>query len=478
MSDTDSDGNGIHIFRKDFRLNDNISLYEISKKTKNIYLFFHLNTFQVEDKKTEYFRSYNAINFMLMSLDRLNSESGGKLNIYKGSESEWINYIREFCLEKNIKFISANADFTKYSIERDNRLKSLCKKIGVQLIMSEDDQSLIPISLLNKKDGSPYGVFHYFNSNFNQSLDKLGGPGYVYKSVKNRSLVLEKNITFLLHIGTGKYLQSVVKNKQSIKKEILQFTDKLSKPKELIQNWDMRDDLSEDRNTYMSAYLNFGVFSIRQIYSVFNKLKGSEEFIKQLIWRDFYLCILKLNNKAKEYIWLDDRYNKIQWRLLDSDFKHEWDDFINCDTGCLLVDAAMSELKNTGFMSNRCRLIWATYTVKYLQSDPFDKNYGAINLFSRYLIDCTTSQNKMNFEWIISSLDLGGRRFSKKGCSPLTGRMMKVDNSILKKYNAFNYVRKWLVKYKNMSDKELIKIKPKIDLEERYRMFCIMFKSL
>ena len=168
MSDTKSDGNGIHIFRKDLRLNDNISLYEISKKTKNIYLFFHLNTFQVEDKKTEYFRSYNAINFMVMSLDRLNSESGGKLNIYKGSESEWI----------------------------------------------------------------------------------------------------------------------------------------------------------------------------------------------------------------------------------------------------------------------------------------------------------------------ISSLDLGGRRFSKKGCSPLTGRMMKVDNSILKKYNAFNYVRKWLVKYKNMSDKELIKIKPKIDLEERYRMFCNMFKSL
>ena len=69
-----NDNNGIHIFRKDLRLNDNISLYELNKKVNNIYLFFHLNSYQIEDKSTEHFRSYNAIDFMIMSLENLNNQ--------------------------------------------------------------------------------------------------------------------------------------------------------------------------------------------------------------------------------------------------------------------------------------------------------------------------------------------------------------------------------------------------------------------
>jgi deoxyribodipyrimidine photolyase len=136
----------------------------------------------------------------------------------------------------------------------------------------------------------------------------------------------------------------------------------------------------------------------------------------------------------------------------------------------------MSELKQTGFMNNRARLLWATFAVKYMRSDPFHPVYGAINMFSRYLIDCSTSQNKMNFEWIISSLDIGGRRFSKKGESPLTGRVISLENKLIKKYNAYNYIRKWLPKYKNISEKDMLKIEPKIDLKKRYQEYCDMFK--
>ncbi len=155
-------------------------------------------------------------------------------------------------------------------------------------------------------------------------------------------------------------------------------------------------------------------------------------------WRDFYTCILRYNDKAKKYVWLDDRYNKLKWRnVKTSEFQNEWNDFINCETNILLVDAAMNELKQTGFMNNRARLLWATFVVKYIQSDPFHPIYGGISLFSRYLVDCSTSQNKMNFEWIISSLDIGGRRFCKKGESPLSGRVISIDNKLIKKYNAY-----------------------------------------
>lgn len=462
---------GIHIFRKDLRIDDNLALWELSLNVNDIYLFFHLNTFQIEDKDSEYHRSYNSINFMMMSLERLNIITGDKLNIFRGSEKEWLEYLEKFIKEKKISFISINSDYTKYSLKRDSNLQNICSDFNVKLIANEDDQTIIPMNKLNKADGSPYMVYHHFNNKINKHIEETGGVNNISLDLKKKKgkLFIDKfqNRELNFKYSYIKPIEKIV--------EAYSFIDNARFRKKLINNWKDRDNLSEDRNTYMSPYLNFGIVSSRAVYCMFYE---NEEFIKQIIWRDFYLCILRFNENAKEYKWLDQRYNKIVWRKIDSEFKQEWEDFINCKTKCLLVDASMSELKQTGFMSNRCRLIWATYIVKYLQPDPFHKLYGGINLFSRYLVDCTTSQNKMNFEWIISSLDLGGRRFAKKGCNPLTGRMIKVDNSMIKKYNAYNYIKKWLPEYKNIEDKQLLKIIPKINLDERYIIFCKRFKSL
>ncbi len=462
---------GIHIFRKDLRLDDNLALAELGKNVNNIYLFFHLNTYQTEDKKEEYHRSYNAIDFMMMSLENLDKISGNKLNIFKGNEDEWLLFLAKFIKTKKISHLSINLDYTKYSLERDERLNSLCRKNDIIFIANEDDQTIVPMNKLCKDNGEPYMVYHHFNIKLNKCVEENGG-------VNNISLGLKKTKgSLIIHKFKEKEIEFVYSYKKPIEKIVnasLFITNKRAR-KQIINNWKDRDNLEFDKNTYISPYLNFGVVSSRNVYNMFYE---NDDFIKQLIWRDFYLCILRFHKHAKEYKWLDERYNRIKWRVVDSNFKKEWEDFINCKTNCLLIDAAMSELKQTGFMSNRCRLLWATYVVKYLQPDPFHKVYGGVNLFSRYLIDCSTSQNKMNFEWIISSLDLGGRRFSKKGCNPLTGRMIKVDNTMIKKYNAYNYIRKWLPEYKDMGDKEMLKIKPNIDLEERYKMFCKMFKSL
>lgn len=452
--------NGIHIFRKDLRLVDNFALSKLSKLVDNVYLIFFLDNKQIKDDETEYHRSYNAINFMLQSLENLNKDCNNKLNFYIGDLNGFTNKINKLVNELDISYISYNADFTKYAIERDTYMQT---NIKCKFIISNDDQSLCNMELLLKKDNNPYITFSHFYNNLLAN----------YKKIKSNNI--NKNLKFKKSDELKSFSEINFKNK--IKTILIGGRDaglKILKSKFTLDNFLDRDNLSKNNNTYLSAYMNFGCLSIREVAN--SKLGQNDDFFKQLVWRDFYLCILRFNPIAKEYIWLDDRFNKLKWRNVNTEkFKSEWDLFMNCKTGCLLVDAAMSELLQTGHMNNRARLIWATFAVKYLRSDPFHKLYGAINLFSRYLTDCSTSQNKMNFEWIISSLDLSGRRFSKKGYSPLAGRPIHIDNKQIKKYNAFNYIRTHLPELSQMTDKELLKYPCKIDLQKNFTEYLEMF---
>ena len=68
---------GIFIFRRDLRIFDNIGLHEMSKICKRIIPIFIFTPEQVTEKNK--FRSKNAIQFMIESLDDL----AGNLSIYK-----------------------------------------------------------------------------------------------------------------------------------------------------------------------------------------------------------------------------------------------------------------------------------------------------------------------------------------------------------------------------------------------------------
>lgn len=482
--------NRIHIFRKDLRVVDNEALIG---DYDNLYAIFHIDNYQVFQKDTSFFRSNNAIRFMIESLEDLNNSLDNKLHIFIGSSTEFFLYLEKLSKKLNIVNveISINLDYTKYATEKDNMLKKMCKDKSIKLLTFENDQCLSDMDTLLKSDNTAYITYGNFYKNskkseikkpFNSSKKIIDKCKAISRNINTDDELLtifeaKKHIYTKLGIINGYTNDNILKGGRSnvIKKMKQLVGNNINKTIEKFKN---RDDLSTNGNNGLniSPYLNFGCISSREVVYSF---KYNEEIVKQMRWRDFYICILRYNEKAKKYVWLDDRYNRLKWRdVKSSQFQSEWNDFINCETNILLIDAAMSELKQTGFMNNRARLLWATFVVKYMQSDPFHPIYGGISLFSRYLIDCSTSQNKMNFEWIISSLDIGGRRFAKKGESYLTGRVISIDNKLIKKYNAYNYIRKWLHKYKDMSDKDILNVEPKIDLKKRYQKYCDMFKNI
>ena len=60
----------IHIFRKDLRVVDNEALVG---DYNSLYAIFHIDNYQIVKKETSYFRSNNAIRFMIESLEDLNN---------------------------------------------------------------------------------------------------------------------------------------------------------------------------------------------------------------------------------------------------------------------------------------------------------------------------------------------------------------------------------------------------------------------
>ena len=449
---------GIHIFRRDLRVIDNYALSELYKVVDRIIPVFILDENQIiKNDKNKHYYSNNAVQFICESLEVLNDELSNKLLLLKGDPV----YIIEKLINEldNVTAISFNNDYTLYSMKRDNDIMKQCKKHDIKVI-AEDDQFLVEPGGLCKSDGSAYMIFGSFYKNHSKfeviNVSKIRNDKF-YKPRTSIGLYDIKKIHKLYDDNS----------------DIAQHGGRVEGLKKLksqsIHDFKYRDILI-NKSFNISAYLNMGCISIREMY---NYVKHNEEIVKQLVWRDFYNCIMIYHPDGNKCLCLDERFNKIRWPKVN---KSEWTSFINCKTGFLMIDAAFKELQVTGYIGNRQRLLLGTFWIKYLLIDPFDKKYGIQSGFSRYLVDCVFSQNVMNIRWLMSELDLPGRRFIKKGCKAISGRVIKIGNDMLKKYDPdHSYVRKWL-NLKEYSDKELRSFPTMFDEDERYSEYCHLLR--
>ena len=451
---------GIHIFRKDLRVTDNLALVELSKNVDKIIPIFILDKYQIEkNKSNQFYFSEPCVQFICESLIDLNKQCENKLLLFFG---DCLTILKYLISELVIDYISFNADYTQYSLSRDSKILELCSKYKIQSIINYDDQCLTKMESLIKSDGSPYMVYGPFFKNAEKNKVANTLPFNIHKlSTCSKKLKYKFSYSSLI---TLYYENKQLAQRGGRNEGLLKMNNKLSS-----NNFKNRDTLMV-KSFNISAYLNFGCISIREFY---NKYKSNKELIKQLYWRDFYLCILRYHPNGPNYNFLDSRFNKIKWQSNKSD----WDAMMNCSTGFLLIDAAMKELQTTGYIGNRARLLLGTFWCKYLLINPFDPKYGSQVGFSKLLVDCCVSQNKMNHSWLISELDLSGRRFSKKKTSPLTGRIIRIDNDMIKKYDPNgDYIKLWLPKYKDSNIRDLIKNQTIFNWESRYSDYCQLFK--
>jgi len=154
--------------------------------------------------------------------------------------------------------------------------------------------------------------------------------------------------------------------------------------------------------SYLGVHLRFGTVSIRRMAAAalspeHRHSEGAATWLSELIWRDFYAQILA-NFPHAAHSAFKPEYDAIQWesgQKADALFQ-AW-----CEgrTGYPLVDAAMAQLNQTGYMHNRLRMVTASFLVKDLG---IDWRWGE-RYFAEKLNDFDLSANNGGWQWAAST---------------------------------------------------------------------------
>lgn len=375
--------NGLFIFRRDFRVIDNVGLNLANELCQQVTPIFIFTPEQVTD--TNKHKSDNAVQFMIESLQDLSSQiskMGGKLLCFYGHNNAIVSYLLK---ELDINVVCFNADYTPYAIQRESAIIDICDRMDISVEYGHDYYLHVPGTVLNGS-GKPYQKFTpFYNTILKQKVASPAGLRKIHFS------------------STSKHLQHTIKLDDALKRftkinpDILVHGGRVNAIKQMkqaainIKNYaETRDELSK-HTSELSAYIKFGSISIREVYKTF---RSKTEFIRQLYWRDFYCSILYSFPNVLEHS-LKPKYDKIKWTYNDTWFK-KW-----CQgaTGFPVVDAAMRQLNVTGYMVNRARLIVASFLVKTLL---ISWQKGA-QYFSKQLTDYDPASNQLNWQWVSSS---------------------------------------------------------------------------
>lgn len=420
----------LYIFRRDLRLNDNIGINYVIKNFDNIIPIFIFTPEQITDKNK--FKSNNAIQFMIESLQELDNnlkKNNSKLYFFKGDNIKIINKIIKQIKITNIVF---NMDYTPYAIKRDNDIAKICKKNNINCYMVED-YLLKPIGTFNKKDNTAYTIFTPFKNNgMKFNIDKplkYTIKNFVKTSYLNDISLKNNDVIKILKTYSDTILL------KGGRENGLKYLNKIKEQKEYN---DTRNTLSLN-TTLLSAYIKFGCISIREVYwKIVDTLGTKNDLLGQLFWREFYYYICYYYPKVLNGKNYNEKYDKIKWKYN----KNHFDKWTNGQTGYPVVDAGMIELKTSGYMHNRARLITSNFLNRMLG---MDWRKGEL-YYATQLTDYDPAVNNGNWQWIAST-GTDPKPYFQRLFNPWL-QSEKYDKDA-------EYIKKWLPQLKDIPSKEL-----------------------
>ncbi len=361
--------------RRDLRLNDQAALYHALVGNYPVLPVFIFDP-EILNKLTD--RDDKRILFIHNQLKHLNDE----LKVYGSSllviHDQVIPAFEKLNEQYDLKEVYANHDYEPYALDRDSKVSEYLSGAGIKFHTFKD-QVIFEKSDIMKSDGTPYTVFTPFSRRWKEAFSKLNLPEYPSEKYLSKCLQIK-------HLS--------VPDLEDIGFDFPEFnlpTYNISE--DLIRNYHLTRNLpSLNGTSQISVHLRFGTISIR--YLVKLAFQWNEQWLNELIWREFFMMILYhypyvVQSSFKK------KYDQIQWR----NDEREFEAWCRGETGYPIVDAGMRQLNETGLMHNRVRMIVASFLCKHLL---IDWRWGEA-YFARKLLDFELSSNNGNWQWASGS---------------------------------------------------------------------------
>jgi len=371
----------IHWFRRDLRLEDNTALFHALQSGVPVLLVFILDSHILSELTVPGVLTLDKrlifICDQLVVLQKKLRAFGSDLKVFYGDPVEvWQKIAGQY----DIQSVYANHDYESYAISRDEQVYRFlsARKIAFH---TYKDQCIFEKLEIAKDDGSPYTVFTPYSKKWLNTLSEKHLLEFDISGLTSRFFRPEtlSEIPDLESIGF-KYVK-------------VHFPPCNLDEYTLTRYADARDFPAKDGTSRIGVHLRFGTISIRSCVRKALQL-GASVFLKELIWREFYMMILAsfphvVSRSFKE------EYDRIVWKNDERLF----DLWCAGETGYPIVDAGMRELNATGYMHNRVRMIAASFLTKHLLTD---WRWGEA-YFARKLLDFELASNNGGWQWAAGS---------------------------------------------------------------------------
>ncbi|WP_318473848.1 deoxyribodipyrimidine photo-lyase [Photobacterium leiognathi] len=341
--------------------------------------------------------------------------------------SESVDAIAEYCHQHRVVHVFVNKQYPLNEQLRDEKLGVLLAQSGIKQSLFDDNYVLEPETILNR-EGELFKVF----TPYRNAWIKRFSAEPSYPVTTSKEVVLSDTTSAMLADSTDIQLLSYPVIESVLwpvdEEAILQRLDTfcVTKAQDYHQQ---RDFPAIDGTSCLSPFLAIGALSARQcVHQLLqhfphalevNKEDGAFTWLNEIIWREFYGHLLHRYPDLSKNHPFQDYTQYVRWQDNPTLLK-AWQDG---KTGFPIVDAAMRQLRATGWMHNRLRMITASFLTKDLLCDW----RAGEQWFMQHLIDGDFASNNGGWQWAASTgtdsqpyfrvfnPTLQGQRFDPKG---------------------------------------------------------------
>ncbi|BBZ14702.1 cryptochrome/photolyase family protein [Mycobacterium branderi] len=365
-------------FRRDLRLHDLPPLLEAADAGDEVLACF------VVDPRLEASPARRRLQFLCDSLRQLRDGLDGRLLVTSGRPEERIPLIAK---EIAASSVHVSADFTPFGWRRDGRVS---EALGNVPLVATASPYLVSPGRVTKNDGTPYRVFTPFLRNWREA----GWPPPARSGVESARWLDPGQVAIeRCEIPDPGVTLDLAAGEAAARRQWARFVR------------DGMDHYAEDRNrldrhgtSRMSAHLKFGTIHPRTMAADLDlRRSGPKAYLRQLAFRDFYAAVLHHWPASAWRNW-NRGFDSIQTDT-GTEAERRFDAWKAGQTGFPLVDAGMRQLRDTGFMPNRMRMVVASFLVKDLH---LPWQWGA-RWFLEQLVDGDMANNQHGWQWCAGS---------------------------------------------------------------------------
>ncbi len=354
-------------FRRDLRLADHPALNAALESSDKVYLIATADVLGSKFSELSDLRK----NSLRASWNALSGSLGGKLTVVE-SPSQLVKMAGELRVSK----VFASKVFDTMGVRELEAIGKDLRASGIELVTAGGNYAVEP-GLVRKGDGTPYRVYTpFFNEWF--KID----PGIPVQPLSQVVVADALPSAWDPKVELG----SDIRAGESFALETLQkFLDH-----RVHEYSEMRNRPDVGGTSHLSHALSHGEIHPRTILAEIPNGLGGDVFRKEIAWREFYADVL-WHNPQSHNDYLDAKYSHMQYNF-DEDVLALWQKGL---TGYPMVDAGLRQLRTTGWMHNRVRMIVASFLVKDLH---FEWQHGA-KWFEENLTDFDPASNSHGWQW-------------------------------------------------------------------------------